>query len=903
MKNLKKVLSLALAFAMVLGLCIGAMAAQDVTDLADWADVTNKDAAQLLNAFNIMAGDDRGFRPTDNVTRAEAAKMISVALWGGDDLKDWFKDSTTTFTDVHSTDWFAGYVNYAATTGIVGGRNATTFDPKGNVTGYELLKMTLTALGYDQNKEGLVGANWKVNTMLLAIGSRGQKDLTKDVKVTNWDLAIDRDNTAKVIANMVERTPVTYNPTTGLVGNIPGKDADDVVTFGTYYLGLARTEGTLVANAYGAMTYGSNTAYAVKDSTKYNAVVLPKDGAPADAFDVNSDSGLFELGSKVVVYKKDGTPISVAVTPATAISDTDKYDTNTEGAKDVTSVTIGTATVPAYSADFNLDTDASGKYDLTITVKFSAISDVYDVVETENFGTVYQTNAAAAWRDLYDKPNTNIHTGFTTMKTIAGTAPAKGDKIMYAESTDAAGTPVNVGVALETVEGSVSRINGNDYYINGTKYSIGAGDKPTFGATGVFYTYPGSTIILDEDLTAKSDGKVALLYDAGLTPGNKGTSLGATATNSVVTVAAILPDGTPGNYVVTKFGNHDLTKDAEISTVFNTQSQNLFGLNGNDWSAASNSKSGLTLNNAKGGDTNYIVKYTLDENDNMTITEAVPYNGTIAGGNDGLDIKATTTNVTVTGGTAAGVKLITSDTVTFVQTKKDETTGAEEWAAYTGRHAYTIAKQGSVSVVLGIYNGIENASVKYAVVTKAALGEAAPTESDFYYVITVNGQIADDKREFVVYDASADEVKTVTTSLTGGANVKKGDFYGGYDGLTFSEPKVFTDDNKGYVTSVADNILVLSGFAKNAQENGYKDYGTLKAIVVDTDTKYYVLGDETNSEKITAADVIAQTPANLPKDDDQAPPYQAIVVVGTDNIADTVILFVEEQPAVAKAAE
>ena len=890
MKNLKKVLSLALAFAMVLGLCIGAMAAdtktQNVTTLKDWADVTNKDAAQLLNAFNIMQGDGNGnFRPADPVTRAEAAKMIAVALWGGDDLKDWFTGDSTTFTDVKSTDWFAGYVNYAATTGIVAGRNATTFDPQGKVTGYELLKMTLTALGYDQDDEGLVGANWKIRTMALAMGSNGLADLTKDVKVTSWDAPLNRDNTAKVVANMINRTIVKYDRD----GYI---DETSTKTFGVQYLKLEEVPGILVANSYAAMpkdqyknseTETVTGNFEVSDPDHYNSVLLPiVDGKYGTPIDVNTTSGLYDLGSYATAYKNNKTPISVAITPATVV--TNPY----AGTDSSTALTIGSNTSTAYTAVTKLDTDGNGKTNVTITVNYAAaISDVKAVIESETWGTVYQTGNVA-WRDAYEDATT-LPQSIKAIKFVTGAAAAKDDKVLTVESTNASKKTVTLGAALETVEGTNTRINDTDYYIDGVKYTnkVASSSNVTlgFGATGVFYTYPGSTNIVTAKISGGAETSVALLYDAGYTAESGTSAMGGGTNAAVMTVAAILPDGTKGTYTVTQYKTGTdaikLNKKSEIDKVI--------GVNGDLKNLREHDDNGALANT---NEANYLVEYYLDKDGNMIITAACKLDGT---GIVNQEVKTTTTSVSV-GNTS---KFITSETVTFVQTSTNTAYTAEDWTVYVGRTvSYTVKAGGKVDIVLGAYNGIADAAIKYATVEAKDLVAATGVTEDFYYVIADHGQISADYDEFVVFDASAGKVITINVAHSSASGIDEGEFYTKYDGSTLTVEKFFNTDNdiKGYVTNFANDIVVVSGFGK--ENSGEYPFDIKGAYVVNDKTKFFVIGDEETSAKITAADVAVQGPTTEPaKSADGtklSTPYQAIVVVD-GGVATTVILFAEEQ--------
>ncbi len=895
MKNLKKVLSLALAFAMVLGLCIGAMAAdtktQNVTTLKDWADVTNKDAAQLLNAFNIMQGDSNGnFRPADPVTRAEATKMISVALWGGDDLKDLFKDGTTTFTDINSTDWFAGYVKYAATSELVAGRNATTFDPQGNVTGYELLKMTLTALGYRQEDEGLVGAGWQTKTMILATGN----DLTEGVDIANWNLPINREDTAQVIANMITATTVKYDRD-GYV--IESTATAPIPTFGEMYLKLEKVEGILVANAYATMPkdqyYNAATGtaaptgnYEVSDPAHFNSVLLPiVDNKYGNAIDVNTTSGLYDLGSKAVAYKKGDTVISVAITPAAVV--TNPYAGTDTGAK---ALTIGTESGAKYTSAVKLDTNANGKTDLTITVHYSTLSDVKAVVESETWGTVYQTGSVA-WRDAYEDAAT-LPNSFKAIKFVTGATAAKDDKVVTVESTlissTTPATKVVIGAALETVEGTNTRINAPKYYIDGTEYTDKTGsnvDLSGFGVSGVFYTYPGTTEIVTATISGGAQTSVALLYDAGLTPGGGSTAIGGTATKPVVTVAAILSDGTKGTYTATKFGTTDLNSNDGIINVFGS-GNSLNGLNTNSWVTV-----GIT--GATGGDNNYLVNYYLDENGNMIITELCTTGGTIGSTTAATNITTSTTSVLVGGAS----KLITPETVTFIQTSVNGTNTSEDWTAYVGRTVnYSIAQNNTATVVLGDYNGIKDTAVKYAVVKSNSLVPDSGKSNDFYYIIAAHGQVSPLYDEYVVFDASANEVKTVNVATGASNKPAEGKFYTTFANNNFSDEITFAGAPKGYVSSFANNIIVISSFAKTSTGDEYALEN--KAYVVNDETKYFVIGDEETSEKITAADVAIQGPTSEPKSETTIP-YQAIVEVDK-GVVTTVILFAEEQVPAAE---
>ena len=146
MKNLKRILSLALASVMVMGMMVVGASA---TSFKDDEGIENKAAVETMTALGIISGrDDGSFDPQGTVTRAEMAKMIAFALNGGKEVNFGLKNNRT-FPDVEPTDWFAEYVEYCVSLGIIGGRSDGTFDPYSNVTGQEAAKMMLVALGYE----------------------------------------------------------------------------------------------------------------------------------------------------------------------------------------------------------------------------------------------------------------------------------------------------------------------------------------------------------------------------------------------------------------------------------------------------------------------------------------------------------------------------------------------------------------------------------------------------------------------------------------------------------------------------------------------------------------------------------------------------------------------------------
>ena len=217
MRNLKKFLALVMAMVMAFSLMLSASAANPVKTFGDADQITEAfvEAADVLTGMKVFQGDEGGFRPGDNITRAEVAALI-YRLATGDTGTEKMDLYTTThpFTDVGADDWFAGYVGYCWNAGYIKGTTATTFNPYDSVTGYETLAMILRAMGYDKNNE-FTGAQWIVNVSATAT----QRGLLDDVKTTHYGntlhLASRRDVVASILFQAAQKTRVVYTPAFG----------------------------------------------------------------------------------------------------------------------------------------------------------------------------------------------------------------------------------------------------------------------------------------------------------------------------------------------------------------------------------------------------------------------------------------------------------------------------------------------------------------------------------------------------------------------------------------------------------------------------------------------------------------------------------------------------------------
>ena len=254
MRNLKKFLALVMAMVMAFSLMLSASAANTAKDFDDASSITEAfvEATDVLTGMKVFQGDEGGFRPADTITRAEVAALIyRLATGDVDNARAQLYANYGNFTDVAESDWFAGYVGYCANAGYIKGTSPTTFDPYGQVTGYETLAMILRAIGYDKNGE-FTGATWQTNVSALAT----QLGILENIKTTHYGdtlyLASRRDVVAELLFQADAKVPmVTYTTAfgyqnTGMEGGVVGSKTNP--TLGLYIFGLTNDTGVIVGN-------------------------------------------------------------------------------------------------------------------------------------------------------------------------------------------------------------------------------------------------------------------------------------------------------------------------------------------------------------------------------------------------------------------------------------------------------------------------------------------------------------------------------------------------------------------------------------------------------------------------------------------------------------------------------
>ncbi len=233
--KLRKTINVLCSLAMIVSALPSASAAEtepvpaDPAKFTDAADIQHWDAVATLSKLGVISGkDDGSFDPAGTITRAEAAKMISVAINGGSETVTGVK-AQASFDDIAGT-WAEGYIEYCVDLGIISGRGDGIFDPNGQVTVIELVKMTLAMLGYDPAAYRLTGKKWDARTDELARSI--DPSLYSGLSGVSVTAPATRDDAAQMLYNALQNKPrIITSLTDGETGEVTWQHAAGDKTF------------------------------------------------------------------------------------------------------------------------------------------------------------------------------------------------------------------------------------------------------------------------------------------------------------------------------------------------------------------------------------------------------------------------------------------------------------------------------------------------------------------------------------------------------------------------------------------------------------------------------------------------------------------------------------------------
>ena len=212
---MKKFLSLVLALVMTMSLVTVSAGAKDFTDSSK---ITYSEAVDVMSAVKVIDGYAEGdFRPTNTLTRGAAAKIICNLILGPTTAEALVADAAP-YSDVPTTNNFAGYIAYCAKARIISGYADGTFRPAATLSGYAFMKMLLGALGYDATAEGYTGNNWSIQVAKRALSAN--VDLADGLNGDfNGIKAVTREEACLYAFNTLKATMVEYENSNSVTVN------------------------------------------------------------------------------------------------------------------------------------------------------------------------------------------------------------------------------------------------------------------------------------------------------------------------------------------------------------------------------------------------------------------------------------------------------------------------------------------------------------------------------------------------------------------------------------------------------------------------------------------------------------------------------------------------------------
>ena len=550
---MKKFLSLVLALTMTMSLVTVSAGAKDFTDSSK---IEYKEAVDVVSAAGIVEGyEDGAFNPQNTLTRGAAAKIICNLILGPTTAGALVAD-TAPYSDVPTTNTFAGYIAYCQKEGIISGYADGTFRPAATLTGYAFMKMLLGALGYDSEIEGYTGSNWSIAVGKRALGIElddGNDNFVGTAAVTREEACLYAFNTLK--ATMVEykdNSTVTVgditiaNKSTATeVERTSGKDytgynesSDQKDSCGTqqfcekYFSDLKAEDDTddfgapatkWIYDSEDVGTYANDVddTYTVEDSNKtLEKLVTDSDYMNLDSDDVLEDAVVYFNGEKLGKYKDLAADTNIA-------GKGDVIDTYENNDNDVDTIVIRSYTYAKIDA---VDDELSN----TLKNKGASVEISLVDIDGDDLGNA----------DYYDDHDDDekVLNGFNadeyTEGTVLAVALGEDDAIVGSYVVESVtGTPSSAK-AVETFtyngangyQGSGKGVKDGSITVDGTKYEYAAqftglstGEDVDFDKEYVVYlTAEGYALAVDGDATASLDD--VYYVTGGYADTNKGTT-------------------------------------------------------------------------------------------------------------------------------------------------------------------------------------------------------------------------------------------------------------------------------------------------------------------------------------------------------------------------------------------
>ena len=353
-----------------------------------------EEAIGVLSSYKVVQGyPDNSFKPDRTVTRAEMAKVVTVAAG----FNEYSKNMTSSYEDMHGH-WAESYVELADVLGIVKGISPSVYGPDNLIKFEEAYTMILRLLGYTD--ESLMGS-WPSNYREKAI----ELNLFENID-SNTEFASRRDITI-MLFNALSKNLVsvkennTYNVTNKTLISKLGKMETRVVSIKDLnidnfdYTDYLFNKWDIYYDNYGNTVYVSNPQYnefsGTVTSILSNRVIFVTDDygnvrvfqVPDIPIIINGERGSFNNlneSSVKIIYEEDsfkGEVIGIIAYKATDVIVVDRDDLYKEGSRQFAGKNLPLSNSEVNFNKINIKGDAKSLEDIKV-------NDVVYFYETQN---------------------------------------------------------------------------------------------------------------------------------------------------------------------------------------------------------------------------------------------------------------------------------------------------------------------------------------------------------------------------------------------------------------------------------------------------------------------------------------------------------------------------------------
>ena len=891
MRNLKRVLSLALASVMLLGMMVIGAGAADKTfaDLTDSDKIANQEAVSLMVDLGIIEGKpDGSYDPSATVDRATMAKLITMLLMGDVDQSA-FEGTKTDLTDIDNS-WAEGYIKFCYSNGIITGDGQGHFFPTEPVTVVQAAKMLLVAVGYDAADRGYTNdPNWSVNIMRDAQsttewGSGTVRSMTKGLSVKATD-PLTRDNAAQMIFNtlfVTNKKPVyafdmgvqyisSYQDQASLASTTYSIEKIEAVVTGVDAYGKAEVTvnmadksaaqntalqailnaklpatvdavGNKVVAYYNTSTNKLvSTALVVTDSAVL-ATVTTGFATSADytkATTKGEKTFVAELEaepsgnslSPVVTYFLNGVKASGGNNYGIGTSDKRAGGTNAGGAANTTTDIVPSMVVGSV-IEF-IDTNGNGKADVVKVTKKNVATVTADPT-TKEVGDAVQVKVPGIINAFSSANTTETVKGYSDLK--------KGDVVLWVtigNTTYIEKCATVEGVAVAKNSSSAIKI-GDTYYaesgLTGKSYS--AASWTDYKNTYTFYLDNGNNIVKAVAQTAEVVSNYAVALKTAWVGGS-----GAIGESNYAQAQLLKADGTVEVVTIATIdGYTPVAKGTDLST---------------NYSDSANSDSDTSATVANAGDK--VTVYAKNTNTAYKFI-AVDNSNTLTGGTDGGAFYTYSVNsdgkyaltTKATSGTLGGVAL-TSNKANFagsfignantVFLVKGGTVSAPTYTVYTG-----IANVPSMDAATGIV--LNNASGVATYVYISSTGTLTGEVGQYLYIPSDKGNALTDI-SYTLYPATSTSAAyyEVSAIFNGEAKTVK---LASTSGVFATDWSTLTANSMFKVTNISSDEII-SGATAAVDDTGVK---VVKGVTSNSGNTLVVTGSPNNLAYSYDADTV-----------------------------------------------